>query len=182
MAIFQKGLIPWQKGRPRTDEQTRKQSDSLKARYASGLIPWNKGTRGLIKTNSGTFKKDHITWNKGKANIYSKEYLEKLRISHTGKLGKQASNWRGGMSRAYQTGYYSPEYKQWRRDVFIRDEFTCQRCGIKHIYITAHHIKPWSKFPEFRFAVGNGITLCEDCHCAVDEYRARFRKKEAPIV
>lgn len=76
----------------------------------------------------------------------------------------------GFVSRSYKTGYYSQKYIQWRRDVFIRDEFTCRKCGKTHIYITAHHIKSFAKHPKLRFAISNGLTLCEDCHKLTDNY------------
>ncbi len=53
---------------------------------------------------------------------------------------------------------------EWRTSVFHRDDFTCQECGMKGIYIEAHHIKPWRDYKELRYEVSNGITLCRDCH------------------
>ena len=82
-------------------------------------------------------------------------------------------NWKGGTSRGYKTGYYSQKYINWRRDIFIRDEFTCRGCGKKHIYITAHHIKSFAKYPELRFDIKNGKTLCEECHANTDNYRGK---------
>jgi 5-methylcytosine-specific restriction endonuclease McrA len=60
----------------------------------------------------------------------------------------------------------SVEYRTWRWAVFIRDKFTCQecqRCG-SGVVLNADHIKPFALFPELRFEVSNGRTLCKDCH------------------
>ena len=63
-------------------------------------------------------------------------------------------------------------YNEWRRQVFKRDRYTCQICGVnnensKNVYLNAHHIKPKRLFPELKFSVENGITLCVDCHAEV---------------
>lgn len=58
-----------------------------------------------------------------------------------------------------------PEYIEWRKAVYERDNFKCQECG-KHGRLEAHHIKPWHSHPLLRFDINNGITLCEECHKA----------------
>lgn len=58
------------------------------------------------------------------------------------------------------------EYKKWVKDVFKKDDYTCQMCGSKK-YLRAHHIKEWAKYPEFRYEISNGMTLCEDCHLEI---------------
>lgn len=58
----------------------------------------------------------------------------------------------------------SMEYKLWRKAVFERDRWTCIWCGYKGSKIQADHIKRFSEFPELRFAIDNGRTLCGDCH------------------
>ena len=63
-------------------------------------------------------------------------------------------------------GRRSSEYKKWRNSVFERDDYTCQNCGCRGIKLNAHHIKEYAFFPELRFDVENGVTLCVTCHKA----------------
>lgn len=67
----------------------------------------------------------------------------------------------------------SPEYIKWRSDVFSRDNWTCQTCGIRGVYLEAHHIKGWSKFPELRYETSNGVCLCKECHKLTDNYKGK---------
>jgi 5-methylcytosine-specific restriction endonuclease McrA len=68
-----------------------------------------------------------------------------------------------------------PQYGEWRKAVYTRDDYTCQECGAKG-NIVAHHVKPWAHYPELRFEVSNGITLCDDCH-ATKHPHMRFGKR-----
>ncbi len=73
------------------------------------------------------------------------------------------------LRRLYKYIRESNEYKDWRKSVFQRDGYTCHKCGNKstkgkYVYIQAHHKKPFALFPEERFAIDNGITLCKPCH------------------
>lgn len=61
------------------------------------------------------------------------------------------------------------QYKEWREAVYKRDNYTCQECGAKSgngktIVLHPHHIQPFATFPELRYEVSNGITLCDVCH------------------
>ena len=58
----------------------------------------------------------------------------------------------------------SAEYTAWRDKVFHRDRYTCRQCGVCGGRLRAHHIKPFSVYPELRLVVDNGLTLCDTCH------------------
>lgn len=78
--------------------------------------------------------------------------------------GESHWNWKGGVTPKNQKGRNSPSYKEWRAAVFRRDNYTCQMCGKRGGNLNAHHKKPWAEFPELRFSVENGVTLCHSCH------------------
>ena len=65
---------------------------------------------------------------------------------------------------AKKEGRNNQEYRNWRADVLERDEYTCQYCGKKGGVLNAHHKKEYAKYPELRYEVENGVTLCEECH------------------
>lgn len=59
----------------------------------------------------------------------------------------------------------NPNDKQWKYSVYKRDNFTCRiadvNCGGR---IEAHHILSWRDYPELRYQINNGITLCQAHH------------------
>ena len=78
--------------------------------------------------------------------------------------GPNSHKWQGGKTRESALIRHSLEYRRWRNAVFERDFWTCQGCGIKGLPIHAHHVFPFSDFPEHHFEVWNGLTLCYLCH------------------
>jgi hypothetical protein len=132
-----------------------------------GKPSWN---RGIFGEKSHSFGKQYCLGYK-----HTEEARQKMKNSQ--KKGAEHHNWKGGISKGYNKGYRnSYEYKKWRMSVFERDNFSCQFCGIRGVYITAHHIKSWAKYPELRLIIANGITLCEECHKLTDNYKGRGKK------
>jgi len=55
-------------------------------------------------------------------------------------------------------------YREWIKQIFQRDNYTCQltgKCGGK---LSAHHLYSWNKYPEKRFDINNGITISKELH------------------
>lgn len=95
---------------------------------------------------------------------HSKETRLKLSKSHEGKIGEQASNWKGGVTPINKAIRNSFEYEEWRTKVFERDLYTCQLCNEVGGYLQADHIKPFAIYPDLRLELSNGQTLCITCH------------------
>lgn len=89
--------------------------------------------------------------------------------------GELHFNWKGGKTSSNQLIRTSLEYKLWRKSVYERDNYTCVWCKAKSVIgrkvlLNADHIKPFSLFPELRFNIDNGRTLCLDCHKKTDTF------------
>lgn len=72
--------------------------------------------------------------------------------------------WKGGINGENDTLRHRREYKNWRTLVYERDDYTCQCCGSRGGRLNAHHINQFSDYPELRYDISNGITLCVNCH------------------
>lgn len=97
---------------------------------------------------------------------FTEERRKRLRESH---LGKKCIFWKGGISTENQKIRHSIYFRLWRESVFVRDNWTCQKCKIKSgigysIYLHPHHIYNFSEYFLLRFDVNNGITFCYNCH------------------
>jgi len=72
--------------------------------------------------------------------------------------------WKGGIVNQNKIIRNSIEFNLWRQSIFSKDGWICQNCKIKGGKLHAHHILNFSEHIEIRFAIDNGITLCEKCH------------------
>lgn len=102
------------------------------------------------------------------------ETVKKMSASMVGKFSKEKHwNWRGGISNINNNPRRTAEYAEWRLLILKRDGFICQICFTKGRKLEVDHIKPWALYPELRFDLLNGRTLCADCHKKTPTYGSR---------
>src|SRR3990167_7887434 len=147
---FKKGNTIW-KGRKQTEE-------------AKGKKLTNEHKEKLKKNNSHYWLGKELT-------------LEHKRKLSEAQKGEKGSNWQGGKTAIHLKIKNSLEYKLWRKAVFERDNYTCIFCGDnKGGNLEADHIKPFALFPELRFAIDNGRTLCRECHRKTNTYGGKTKR------
>lgn len=150
--------------------------------FKKGLSPWNTGVSMSeeAKEKLRKAKLGKTPWNKGKP--MTEEQRKKLSDAHKGKKrphcsGPRSPLWRGGITPINRAIRMSLEYRLWRTAVFERDNHTCVWCGTRGGKLNADHIKRFSDFPELRFAIDNGRTLCVRCHKTTDTFGYRGKTK-----
>lgn len=176
----------------RSEETRRKMSENGKRAWILGISPlsnrkgrtsYNKGrpmhpnaVEALRKANTGR-KQSAETIEKRVSKLRGRKHTEeyKLRMS-----GKNSVHWKGGKRGEVSLIRGSFQYKKWRLSVYVRDNFTCVTCGDKNykgrnksVKLEADHIKPFAHYPELRFDVSNGRTLCVPCHKLTDTYAGK---------
>jgi hypothetical protein len=145
---------------PHTPEQDRKISEYVKAHPVSF---W-KGKK-MSAEHKRKLSLAHIG---KKASVETRFKQRDIQIKRV--IEGRHNNYKGGITPINEHIRKSLEYKLWRESVFVRDEYTCIWCGQVGGRLNADHIKPFSLFPELRFAIDNGRTLCEDCHKTTDTF------------
>jgi len=113
-------------------------------------------------------------WKQKKNQIFSKQKFRRGRISNS-------------------RDFRDPFYINWRKQVYKRDNYTCQFPGCdctarkgdnrrRALGLQAHHILTWAEYPSLRFNVQNGITLCRRAHDLIKGKENLYVKAFSQIV
>jgi len=181
--------MPYPKGLKRTEESKKKTSESMKKSFL--LYPdkhqyWlgKKQPKDMVKKKADALrgrKRSPFTlvWREN----MSKSQKEKPKLNLR---GDKHGNWKGGIKSLLHMVRHCINYRNWRTSVFIRDKYTCQKCGDKNydgrgktIYLEADHFPVLFKDLMNKFNIitleqaegcvefwdiNNGRTLCLECH------------------
>lgn len=165
---FHKGMVSLRKGVTLTEEQRKKLSNALMNMPKDKKYSWVKK---LIESHKGKKQSKELVKKRMKARKgyrHTKETIEKIRNSNlnNGKTRKTDE------SKLCRTRI---EYRLWREAVFARDNWTCQKTGVRGGKLVPHHIKNFAQYPELRFAIDNGVTLNAKVHTA---FHKKYGKRD----
>lgn len=194
-----KAVHEFNRGRKLTDEHKqhlkdnhvgstgRKMSEYTKAKLKEGLEA--KGYR-----KGFTLSDEHKEKIRKANSNPSMETRIKKSISAKNRVAKGNQNfYKGGVCPLNKLIRKSFLYRQWRSDVFTRDDYTCQFCGVKGGELAPDHIKPFflileenridsiekAMICEELWNINNGRTLCRECHKTTDTFGGNsFNKKK----
>lgn len=145
-----------------------------------------------IKNGYGKFCSRHCTMSYTNKYIYlgssmrgkrhTKETIDKMKKAKRGKRvspntefkkGHQSWNWMGGKNSVRENIKLLPKYKEWRYEIFKRDKFTCQNCGIKSgqgkvVLFSAHHKTPFFILLKQLFKKYNHLSPIEDRNILIE--------------
>lgn len=129
----------------------------------------------------------------GKKGIYCSSlcsaYMNGFRKGNTVGVGEKNGRWQGGKTRLSARLRSLKIYDDWRRAIFMRDDYTCVLCKKpSNGDIEADHMTPSAQILDFYkiidvddaiackplWDIDNGRTLCKDCHRKTDTYASNY--------
>lgn len=152
-----KKLIIALTGRPASKQTREKMRLSQLGKHHSEE---SKRKMGIAKRNMSDETKAKM-----RANNLGKHLSEetKRKIGEANK-GDKCYFWKGGITPENLMIRTHTVYLLWRKACMERDNFTCQKTGIRGGRLQVHHINNFAEFPELRTSIENGITLSEKAH------------------
>lgn len=197
---------PWNKGKRLSKETCLKMSRSRMGHVVSAetrkkIGDANRGKkrspeeaercRQLAIGNKNMLGKRHTEESKGKMRQAALRYKEKNPNFNKGEnhgmygvYGDKHHSWKGGTSTLHEYLRKRYEFTNWRNQVYERDNYICWLCSKQGGYLHPHHILPFADFPESRYDVDNGMTLCDKHHKIIHSkiwkkvYNSAFESKE----
>lgn len=166
-----------------------------------GVTEYRHGHHAKEELPETAFEKGQTPWNKGVSNWLSEEHREKINeavrnVEHNDGwfvenderiTGKNNPFWNGGSTKTITRIRNCLKYKEWRNNIFERDDYTCRKCGQRGGELHVDHIKPLSKILDEYFEdkeksfeeaktideiwdTENGRVLCKECHKKTETY------------
>ena len=153
-------------GKKRSIEDRAKISKKLRGRHLS-----EETKRKISSSNTGKKRSVLVETriklsNAMKGRTHSKETRQKISEAHIGiHVGEKSPCWNPDREAMRRNQRNDAEYQQWVRRVKKRDMGIC-RLQSKNCmgYKVVHHILSWREYPEERYNINNGITLCQYHH------------------
>ena len=141
---------------------------SCTTKYRNSIIKISESTKIKIsKTKTGVKMPEE------------QRLLIKYRPQNQRWKGENNPSWKGGITSENHLIYGSAKYKEWRKYVLNRDDYTCNMCGKRGGKLQVHHIKRFSIYRDLITEKTNGITLCIECHRSIrgkeEEYEEFFQ-------
>jgi hypothetical protein len=133
-----------------------------------------KGNKGKLRSEEAKQKLREINLGKnlseetkrkiGKA-LKGHKHSEEMKRKLSDTLrGEKSRLWKGDISTENEKIRKGIDFRLWREAIYARDNWTCQKTGIKGGLLHPHHIQNFAQYPELRFAIDNGITLSKEAH------------------
>lgn len=147
------------------------QSEIKKINYCSKICSHRSKIREKVKLNCefcGIIFYEHKGYLKSRGRKYCSIKCRGLNARTM--TGEKSPTWQGGKSSINHRLRAGITWKEWRTKIFERDNYTCQDCGIRGGVLEPHHLNRFAYFPELRFIIENGITLCVGCHNKTKKY------------
>lgn len=185
------------RGKSRSEETKRKISEAQKGKSLSEehLKNWRESVGDKFGGREKGFERSEET--KKKLSKASRELWQKESFKEK-MTGNKSHAWKGGRTEFSELIRNCEKYKKWRKQVYEKDDYTCQKCGEKKSgELNADHIIPLSKILsdmlklvepitkggafevamkwEPLWSIENGRTLCFDCHKQTDTYSGKTK-------